>query len=314
MRVLVTWGSKRGGTAGIGQILAAALAARGIDVLAAPAAEVRSVEGFDAAIIGGALYANRWPAIARRFVNRNAQTLRKIPVWLFSSGPLDDSADRTVILPTTEVAVLAERIGAQGHVTFGGRLAPDAKGFPASAMAKKHSGDWRNPDRIRAWAAEVADALPAARPGAAIDHPARSVGRLVAHGVVGWALCAATTSLLLRSAGLTAALIVHAVAAPAIFVALARRYFRARGARDPLPTAVAWTAIVALLDAVVVAGAALHGPKAFGSVSGTWLPFALIFFATWATGGLMATLPWPVERKDDRRPGAPRRVAEGRSR
>jgi menaquinone-dependent protoporphyrinogen oxidase len=312
MRVLVTWGSKRGGTAGIGQILAAELASRGIDVVAAPAAEVRSVAGVDAAIIGGALYANRWPASVRRFMNRNAQTLRKIPVWLFSSGPLDDSADRTVIPPTTQAAVLAERVGAKGHVTFGGRLTPDAKGFPASAMAKKHSGDWRNPDRIRAWAAELADALPAAKPGAAIDHPARSVGRLVAYGVAGWALCAATMGGLSRFAGLTTALIVHAVAAPAIFGALARHYFRARGARDPFPTAFAWTAIVAGLDAVVVAGAVMHSLKMFASVAGTWLPFALIFLATWATGGLMATLPWPTDRQD-RSPSAHRRLAEGQS-
>jgi menaquinone-dependent protoporphyrinogen oxidase len=54
------------------------------------------------------------------------------------------------------VRELLERIGARGHVTFGGRLAADAKGFPASAMAKTHAGDWRDPDRIRGWAAEVA--------------------------------------------------------------------------------------------------------------------------------------------------------------
>jgi len=33
-----------------------------------------------------------------------------------------------------EVAVLMERVGARGHVTFGGRLSADAKGFPAAAQ------------------------------------------------------------------------------------------------------------------------------------------------------------------------------------
>ena len=46
--------------------------------------------------------------------------------------------------------------GARGHVTFGGRLRPDATGFPANAMARKLSGDWRDPDQIRGWAASVA--------------------------------------------------------------------------------------------------------------------------------------------------------------
>lgn len=313
MRVLVTWGSKRGGTAGIGQMIATTFITRGIDAVATPAAGVRSVKGFDAAIIGGALYANRWHSSARRFVNRHAHTLRTIPVWLFSSGPLDDSADRTVIPATTQVAVLAERIGAKGHVTFGGRLAPDAKGFPASAMAKKQSGDWRNPDRVCAWAAELADALPAAQPGQAIDHPARSVARLVSYGVAGWALCAATMGLLLRFAGLTAALIVHALAAPAIFVVLARRYFRVRGGRDPLPTAIAWSATVVLLDAVVVAGGVMHSVRMFSSIAGTWLPLALIFLTTWMTGELISTLPWPRESQDQSR-RQPRRLAPARPR
>ena len=55
-----------------------------------------------------------------------------------------------------QVQELVERIGARGHVTFGGRLPADAKGFPASAMARTNAGDWRDPERIRGWAADVA--------------------------------------------------------------------------------------------------------------------------------------------------------------
>ena len=111
-------------------------------------------------------------------------------------------------------------------------------------------------------------------------------------------------ALLLRLAGLTAALIVHAVAAPVFFVVLGRRYFRARGARDPLPTAVAWTSIAMLFDLVVVAGGLQHSLRMFRSVAGTWLPFALIFLASWATGELMSTMPWPTDKKG-RRPRPP---------
>jgi menaquinone-dependent protoporphyrinogen oxidase len=117
----VTWSSKRGGTAGIGRILAEALGARGFDVVARPAAQLRHLDTFDAVIVGGALYANRWPADARRFVNRHADQLRKVPVWFFSSGPLDDSADRGNLPASPQIAVLAERVGAKGHVMFDGR-------------------------------------------------------------------------------------------------------------------------------------------------------------------------------------------------
>lgn len=293
MLVLVTWGSKRGGTEGIGRILAEELDKRGIEVVTAAAASVEALESFDAVIVGGALYANRWPSSVRRFVRKNVEQLRKVPVWFFSSGPLDDSADRRKLPPTPQVSVLAEWVGAKGHVTFGGRLLPDAKGFPASAMAKTKSGDWRNPERIRAWADELASELPHAAPGKAIDHPARSGWRLLSHGVFGWALCGAAMGVLLQLTSVGVAQAIHAVLAPAFFVLIGWHYFRARGAREPFSTALFWTALVVGLDLFIVAGALQHSLAMFGSIVGTWLPFALIFLASWATGGVMSTLPWP---------------------
>ncbi len=296
MRVLVAWGSKRGGTEGIARTIASALAADGFDVEAAPAGRVRDASAYDAAIVGGALYANRWHRDARRFVDRNVAALRRVPVWLFSSGPLDASADGAAVPPVGQVAVRLARLGARGHATFGGRLAPDAKGFPASAMARKHAGDWRNPERIRAWAGEVARVLPGARPGVAVEPPARSLRRTAAHAVAGWAACAAVMGGLLRVAPLGVALAVHAVVAPLVFTALAVHYFRAPGAREPLPTALAWTAIVALLDAGVVAGLLLRSFAMFASVAGTWLPFLLIFLATWVTGLILSMRATPLTR------------------
>jgi len=293
MRVLVCWGSKRGGTEGIAKIIGEALQSNGIEAVVTPAAKVGDLSGFDAAIVGGALYANRWHQAARRFVARHVSALRRIPVWLFSSGPLDDSADVGAIPPTKEVAVLMERVGALGHATFGGRLAADAKGFPASAMAKKRSGDWRNRERIERWAADVAQALPTAQPGPAVDPPARSLARLVGYGVVGWALCGAVMGGLLAVGPVWLAITLHAVAAPLIFVAISIRYFGARGAREPVPVALAFTAIVAVLDAVVVAGLIMRSLDMFTSIAGTWLPFVLIFLATWITGAIMAMMPAP---------------------
>jgi menaquinone-dependent protoporphyrinogen oxidase len=289
-RVLVTWGSKRGGTEGIAHIVGEELVKHGLDVVCKPAREVRSVEGFDAVIVGGALYAFRWTSEARRFVTRHVAALRRVPVWFFSSGPLDDSADRESLAATLGVAVLAERVGARGHVTFGGRLAPDSKGFPASAMAKDKSGDWRNPERIRAWTAALATAIPSATPGPAVDHPARSIPRLVAHGIAAWAACAAALwSLSLASS--TLGLVVHALLVPVVFALVARRYFHARGARDALPVALAFTGMAAALDLVVAAGAVQRSLDIFASVSATWLPYALAFATTWITGSVMSVMP-----------------------
>lgn len=154
--VLVTYGSKRGGTAGIAQAIADAMRADGCTVDCKPADEVASLGGYDAAIIGGALYMGRWHRDAWRFCRQHEDRLRELPVWLFSSGPLDDSAGSGEVSPTGQVARLMTSVGARGHITFGGRLTPDAKGFIASRMAKTHAGDWRDWRQIRAWACEVA--------------------------------------------------------------------------------------------------------------------------------------------------------------
>lgn len=159
MRVLVTWESRNGGTAGIGQVVAGVLEGRGFDVTALPAEEASDLGRFDAVIVGGALYLDRWPRGLSRFVKRNTEELSERPVWFFSSGPLDDSAEVSTIPATQAVAGLAKRVGVRGHMTFGGRLAPDAKGFLARLMARNHGGDWRNEKQIRAWATTVADDL-----------------------------------------------------------------------------------------------------------------------------------------------------------
>jgi menaquinone-dependent protoporphyrinogen oxidase len=257
---------------------------RGLEVETLPARRAGGARGFDAVVVGGALYANRWHASARRFVERRVADLRRVPVWLFSSGPLDESADRGATPPTVEVATLMDRIGAQAHVTFGGRLERTARGFPASAMAKKHAGDWRRPELVDAWAAEIAAALPSARPRPAVDHRGHALSRLFAYGVAGWAACAALMMGLLALTRAGTAVAVHAVAAPIIFALIAQRYFRVRGARAPFVVAGAFTAIIAALDLGLVAGIAQRSLAMPKSIVGFWLPLTLIFAVTWAIG------------------------------
>ena len=156
MRALIAYGSKRGGTAELARTIASALEAHGIQADVREAGEAGSPEAYDAVIVAGALYMNRWHRQARRFVRRQTRALRELPVWLVSSGPLDDSTRDRAVPPVRQVAKLMARISARGHATFGGRLAPDASGFPASAMAKTASGDWRNLEQVEAFAATVA--------------------------------------------------------------------------------------------------------------------------------------------------------------
>jgi menaquinone-dependent protoporphyrinogen oxidase len=159
MRVLVAYGSKMGGTAGLAEMVGAELVANGLEVEVKEAKAVHNVKAYGAVVVGGALYTLRWHPDARRFVRRHRRALSTMPVWLFSSGPLDDSASATEIPPVRFVRKAMDQIGAKGHVTFGGRMPADAKGFPAASMARDNAGDWRDVDHVRDWSKLVAEEL-----------------------------------------------------------------------------------------------------------------------------------------------------------
>lgn len=161
MKALVTYGSKMGGTAGLADMVAEALRERGVATHVEPAGTVGPPDGYDAVIVGGALYAGRWHRDARRFVKRHARDLQTRPVWLFSSGPLGDAQQKPDIPPVRQVARLATRIEARGHKTLGGRLPADPPGFMAGAMAKRMAGDWRDRDEVDRWVATIVAELAA---------------------------------------------------------------------------------------------------------------------------------------------------------
>ncbi len=152
MQILVAYGSKRGGTLGLAEWLTDALREDGHEVTLRPAREVDDVSRFDAVIVGGSIYVFRWHRDARAFIHRHRDALLSRPVWLFSSGPLDDSATERDLRPIRFVRRAMIRIGAKGHKTFGGRMLPnDRSTLPV--------GDWRDRDQVVGWAREISEAL-----------------------------------------------------------------------------------------------------------------------------------------------------------
>ena len=99
-----------------------------------------------------------------------------------------------------------------------------------------------------------------------------------------WAICGAAMFAGLAFASLSVALILHAIAAPIIAAIVAWIYFRRFHYTSPLLTAFLFTAVVILLDIFVVALLIEQSFAMFGSILGTWFPFALIFTATYLTG------------------------------
>ena len=156
MRVLVTYATKNGSTAGIAEAIGDELRGMALDVDVRPVAEVRDVTPYRAVVLGSAIYIFRWRREALRFGKRHATELRTRPDWLFGSGPVDRSAEERKITPVKGAAELMARIQARGHATFGGRLPEDAPGFVARKMVQGGMhGDFRNFEQIRAWAHRI---------------------------------------------------------------------------------------------------------------------------------------------------------------
>lgn len=159
-RVLVAYGSKSGSTAEMAQWIVEELRSRHLDAEARPAAEVRGLGGYDAVVLGGALYMGRWHRDAVRFTRRHAEALTELPVWLFSSGPLQESAADRDIPPVRGALRAADRVDSREHVTFGGRLTEDARGRIARQLLKQgRGGDYRDEARVRRWAQGIATEL-----------------------------------------------------------------------------------------------------------------------------------------------------------
>ncbi|MBV9291710.1 MAG: flavodoxin [Frankiales bacterium] len=159
MKALVVYGSTRGGTAGLAEMIAESFHRHGWTAEVRPARVDGPVAPADIAIVGGALYNGRWHPDARAFVRSHRADLRLRPVWLFSSGPLDDSARRGDIAAVAQVQRIAADLEARGHMTFGGRLEPNARGLLARMMARRMAGDWRDATHVEEWVNEICRAM-----------------------------------------------------------------------------------------------------------------------------------------------------------
>jgi len=156
MKVLVTAASRHGSTAEIATVIAGILEASDIDAEVLQPEAVASVVGYDAVILGSAVYAGQWLEPARAFAARHADDLATRPVFLFSSGPLGYPPRRPAE-PADAVAVDLIT-GAMDVQVFPGRLVGRELDLPERLFATRtHApyGDFRLWDDIIDWTREI---------------------------------------------------------------------------------------------------------------------------------------------------------------
>ena len=175
MNVLVASASRHGATQGIAERIGERLQAAGLEVEVRPAADAGELAGYDAFVVGSAVYMFHWLKDGAKFVRRNRAALAARPVWLFSSGPLgtdlvdQDGRDVREAAQAKETGELCEAVGARDHAMFFGAWQKGkpvglAERFVTMMPAARDAmpvGDFRDWDAIDAWADGIAAELAA---------------------------------------------------------------------------------------------------------------------------------------------------------
>jgi menaquinone-dependent protoporphyrinogen oxidase len=156
--ILVAYASRHGSTQEVAEAVAATLREHRLSTTVKPAADVDDVARYDGVVLGAALYMGRTHPDARHFLKMHRRQLEEIPVAVFAMGPLtlEDKAVRGSETQLRRALARVESIRPVATTVFGGVVDPDELHFPFTHMPAGDARDW---EAIRAWAAEVADAL-----------------------------------------------------------------------------------------------------------------------------------------------------------
>lgn len=155
MRVLVAHVSRHGSTEQMAHQVADVFTEAGHDVVCASVDDVGALDGFDALVLGAAIYTGAWPASAEAFVDRVVAEAPGTPAWVFASGPVGD----TLQGGSARADAVAARLEPRDYVVLPGvvdhgRLGAEERGLAARAGIPH--GDFSDAPALGDWARGVA--------------------------------------------------------------------------------------------------------------------------------------------------------------
>jgi menaquinone-dependent protoporphyrinogen oxidase len=176
VKILVVYASKYGSTKGIADFIGEKLRERGLQADVQEVGVIKNITGYDAFVVGSAVYMFHWMKDAKQFVSKNRAFLADRPTWLFSSGPVGNQPKdskgrdllevsgpkeldelRALVRPRDHRVFFGALEGARltGLMGMGYRMAQRSK----SAREAMPDGDFRDWKGIEAWANSIADQL-----------------------------------------------------------------------------------------------------------------------------------------------------------
>ena len=153
--ILLTYATRFGSTQQVAETIAAALRQAGLAVDVQPMQEVKSLEHYDAVVLGAAIYNAKWHPDAHQFLSQYRESLSQRPVAIFALGPLSTSkaAMRNSRRQLDRELIKYPWLKPVAVQMFVGKLNPAKLGFFERLLSI--ASDHRDWEAIRAWANEL---------------------------------------------------------------------------------------------------------------------------------------------------------------
>jgi len=156
-KILVGYATRYGSTKEAAEVIATTLQEGGFEVDLLPVRDVRTLENYNAVVLGAPLFMFHWHKDALRFLARFQKVLGNLPVAVFALGPVTD--------PYKEEEWQGARDQLEKELAkhswfkpaaleiFGGRLDPQKMGFPMKMFAgQMPASDIVDLAAVRKWA------------------------------------------------------------------------------------------------------------------------------------------------------------------
>ena len=158
--VLVGFATQMGSTQEVAETIAEILRQDGHEVDLQPLKDVRSLDRYQAVVLGAPLYMFRWSRDAHHFLSQHRVVLAALPVAIFALGPFHDKEEEIQSARTQLDKELAKYpwLAPVALEMFVGKFDPARLRFPYSLMGplkNMPASDERDWEAIRAWACSL---------------------------------------------------------------------------------------------------------------------------------------------------------------
>ena len=163
--VLVAYASKHGSTKTIAEKIADQLRSAGLNTDISNVKDADNPGNYDALVLGSAVYIGGWRKEAVKFVEQHANSLTKLPVWIFSSGPTGEGDPVKLLdgwMMPDKLKPVFNQIKPREVVVFHGNVDLQKLNFLEKTMVKNVKspiGDYRDWAVISEWAMKIAEQL-----------------------------------------------------------------------------------------------------------------------------------------------------------